>query len=86
VALFFAMLVATQVIRLHRIPFLLSWWAYSFPAAALAAATSVAAQELGGVVFTGLAWLVLVLTSVLVGVLAARTLVEMARNQICVPE
>jgi tellurite resistance protein len=86
VALFFAMLVATQVIRLHRIPFLLSWWAYSFPAAALAVATSVVAGALGGVVLTGLAWVVLVLTSALVGVLTARTLVEMARNQVCVPE
>lgn len=85
-ALFFALLFVAQADRLRRLPFFLSWWAYSFPLAALTVATTVMAREAGGTFFTAAAWTLLVAVSALVLVLAARTATDMLRRRICVPE
>ena len=86
-ALFFLVLVIAQVGRLRRLPFFLSWWAYSFPAAAITAASEVFAAELGRPAWAlALSWVLLVLATALVGVLAVRTAAEMARGTVCVPE
>lgn len=85
-ALFFALLFLAQVGRLRRLPFFLSWWAYSFPLAALAVATSVMAGLLGSAFLGVVAWMVLLLGSALVGVLAVRTASAMIAGRICVPE
>lgn len=85
-ALFFALLVLAQIGALRRAPFALSWWAYSFPAAALTVATLVMAREPGGMFLHVLAWMLLVGTSLLVAVLTVRTVVAMLRGRICVPE
>lgn len=86
VALFFGLLFVAQADRLRRLPFFLSWWAYSFPLAALSAATTVMAGAVGGTFFTAAAWVLLVAVSALVLLLAARTATEMLRRRICVPE
>lgn len=86
VALFFALLFLAQVNRLRRLPFFLSWWAYSFPLAALSVATSVMADEVGGWFFTVASWTFLIAVSALVGLLVTRTATAMIRGQICVPE
>jgi tellurite resistance protein len=85
-ALFFALLWATQVGVLRRIPFFLSWWAYSFPLAAFTTATIVMARESGYAAFTWLGWALLGGASALIAVLAGRTVAEMARGRICIPE
>ncbi len=85
-ALFFGLLFAAQADRLRRLPFFLSWWAYSFPLAALSASTTVMAGAIGGTFFTAAAWVLLVAVSTLVLVLAARTATDMLRRRICVPE
>lgn len=86
VALFFALLFTAQANRLRRLPFFLSWWAYSFPLAALSAATSVMAGEVGGRFFTAASWLFLTAVTALVALLAVRTAAAMLRGRICVPE
>ncbi len=86
VAVFFALLFAAQVGRLRRIPFFLSWWAYSFPLAALSVATTVAATADGGAVLTVAAWTLLVAVTALVLLLVVRTSSAVARGRICVPE
>ncbi|HSN06547.1 MAG TPA: SLAC1 anion channel family protein [Candidatus Angelobacter sp.] len=85
-ALFFGLLFVAQADRLRRLPFFLSWWAYSFPLAALSAATTVMAGAVGGTFFTAAAWTLLIAVSALVLVLAARTAAAMLRRQVCVPE
>lgn len=72
--------------RLRRLPFFLSWWAYSFPLAALSVATSVMADEVGGWFFTVASWTFLIAVSALIGLLVTRTAAAMVRGQICVPE
>lgn len=86
-ALFFLLLVLTQVRQLARLPFFLSWWAYSFPLAATTSATLVLTSLLGKpAAMTAVSWALLVSTSALVLVLVVRTSAAMARGEICVPE
>ncbi len=86
VALFFALLFLAQVNRLRKLPFFLSWWAYSFPLAALSAATSVMAAQVGGWFFTAATWTLLIGVTALITLLVVRTVAGMVRGQICVPE
>lgn len=85
-ALFFALLFAAQVNRLRRLPFFLSWWAYSFPLAALSVATTTMVDLVGGWFLTGAAWVFLVAVSALVVLLTVRTAASMVRGDVCVPE
>ncbi|RZU98041.1 SLAC1 anion channel family protein [Spiribacter vilamensis] len=84
--LFMTLLVASQIGRFARLPFFLSFWAYSFPLAAMTIATLIYQQHTG----TGWAqWLSVALITVTTGVilwLSMLTLQAAGRGQICVPE
>ncbi len=85
-ALVFLLIVALQLPKLVRLPFNLSWWAYSFPLAAATVATFMMAEMAG---LPGLTALGFGLYGVLVIVLALliwRTLNAIRKKQICVPE
>jgi tellurite resistance protein len=82
----FAAVVATQLPRFRTLPFALSWWALSFPIAALAVASLLFAERAGSAAhqMIGLG-LVALLTAVIAG-LAFRTAKAIARQEICQPE
>lgn len=85
-AYFFAALVAVQAPKFGKSPFALSWWALSFPSAAMTIATFRFAALtdsgfhawLGGLFYGAL---VIIIVS-----LAARTLTAIQADEICVPE
>lgn len=83
--MFLALLLA-QIGRLHRIPFALPYWAYSFPLAAAAAAAVAMAGSRTSVVYDLVAIALLAATTVLVALVGALTLRAAARGQILVPE
>ena len=85
-ALFFGLLFVAQVNRLRRLPFFLSWWAYSFPLAALSVATTLMSHLVGGWFLEGLAWVLLAGVTCLILLLVVRTAAAMVRGEICVPE
>lgn len=81
-----AALVAMQLPKLAKLPFALSWWALSFPLAALAIASfpfarieATLAHEVIGVV-------VLLLLILVVAGLVLRTVKAIANHEICHPE
>jgi tellurite resistance protein len=80
-ALFVLLLLATQVRALARLPFFLSWWAYSFPLAAF----TVAAMTMGHAVGNrGLLWfaiLLLALTTATIAFLFVRTILALIRHE-----
>ncbi len=86
VAVFFTLVFVTQVGRLHRIPFFLSWWAYSFPLAGLSVATTAVAGAYGAAWAMAIAWVLLVAVSALVVLLVGRTGAAVLAGRICVPE
>ncbi|MBI5330114.1 MAG: SLAC1 anion channel family protein [Betaproteobacteria bacterium] len=85
-ALFFTLLLLAQLPRFARIPFFLSWWAYSFPLAAITIATLVMFQHTGEPLFLRLSALLLAVASVVIVGLFLRTALAVARKEICVQE
>ena len=86
IAYVFALIVLTQAPRFFRLPFALSWWALTFPIAALSVASFVFAHETGS---HGHRMIGFALTTVLafaVATLVVRTAQAIRAKQICQPE
>ena len=84
VAYVFALLVMTQWPKFRTMPFALSWWALSFPLAALSIASFAEAASSAAHRYIGTGLLVL-LMAIVVG-LIVRTALAMRAGTICVPE
>jgi tellurite resistance protein len=84
--LFFLMLLGALWRSFVGIRFFLSWWAYSFPLAAITIATLVMAERTGLTFFLGLGGVLLAALAALIMLLVAKTLAAMLRGQICVED
>jgi tellurite resistance protein len=84
IALFFTLLLASQLRRFLRLDFYLSWWAYSFPLAAITIATLIMAGVTGLRLYVSLAYALLAILTVVIGGLFARTALAVWRREICV--
>ena len=83
--LFLTLLLLTQAPRFLKLGFFLSWWAYSFPLAAISIASMVMYEKTGNVFYGWVGGaLLLVLTGVVL-LLIARTASAVVRHRICVP-
>lgn len=82
----FAALVLAQLPRLVRIPFAISWWALSFPLAALAMASFLFARLEGTQAHLSIGLGVLVILGLVVAWLVLRTAVALGRGEIGRPE
>ena len=85
-ALMFVLVTLTQIRKLVKLPFAMSWWAYSFPVAAFTIASGLFAAATGAL-FQQAVMLVayLVLWSIII-VLIAKTVGAMRRDEICRPD
>ncbi|MGA0955662.1 MAG: SLAC1 anion channel family protein [Burkholderiaceae bacterium] len=79
-AIFFALFLLSQVHRFARIPFYMSWWAFSFPTAAFATACLIYQCFVPHPAMTALAGTAVVVTTVLVCWLVLRTLVAIIQK------
>ena len=85
-ALFLVLFLATQAPRLMRLNFYLSWWAYSFPMAAITIASYVMFEKSGALAYLAISHSLLAITSVIVAGLAVRTAIGVSRHELCLPE
>ena len=85
-ALFLALLLVSNAMRFFKLPFFVSAWAYSFPLAALSTATLRMAELGAGAFFAMLGGVLLILTTGVIGLLAARTVQAILRQEIGHPE
>jgi tellurite resistance protein len=83
--LFLTLLLITQAPRFLRLQFYLSWWAYSFPLAAIATASLIMYQLTGSTTFAVIGWILLSLVTLVVVYLLYRTAKAVGANKICVP-
>ncbi len=86
IALFFFLLIVFQAKYFFRLKFYLSWWAYSFPVAALTIATLIIGEESGLGFFRAMAAGLLVCLTALIGVLLVATALNISRRSICIKE
>ena len=86
IGLFLTLLLLTQVRRFAKIKFFLSWWAYSFPLAAITVATLVMYSTNGVPGFAALSWVLLSLVTLVVVMLLYRTAQAISKKGICLPE
>ncbi len=86
VALFMLILLLSQVNLLRKIEFYLSWWAYSFPLAAITIASLVMYNETGYDFFNYLSWALLILLIAVILLLLVRTAISMGRKEICIED
>lgn len=82
----FAALVLMQVPKLMKLPFALSWWALSFPLAALSVASFVYGREAASGTHVGIGLVVLAALVLVVAGLLYRTGLAILRDEICRPE
>lgn len=85
-AVFMTLLASSQIPKLIRLPFFISWWAYSFPLAAITVATFAMHERTGNVFYLGGSFVLLAIATIVILALLARTALAAARRQICVPE
>lgn len=82
----FAAIVATQMPRILRLPFALSFWALSFPLAAVTISSFLYAQKSGSEPHKMLGTALLALLVVTILALVLRTLTAIRKRQVCLPE
>ncbi|MCT8974084.1 SLAC1 anion channel family protein [Microbaculum marinisediminis] len=82
----FAGIVITQVPKFLTLSFALSWWALSFPIAALSIASLVYAERTGSQAHQTIGLVLVGILTVLVAGLAVRTIKAIGGNEICKPE
>lgn len=85
-AVFFALFLVAHLRLFVRLRFYLSWWAYTFPIAALTIATFLVGKETASQTYVDVATGLWAALSLLVAGLVVRTLVAVGRGEICVPE
>ncbi|MCA8906410.1 MAG: SLAC1 anion channel family protein [Rhodospirillaceae bacterium] len=83
-AVIFALVVATQLRRLSRLPFTMSWWAYSFPVAAFTVASFRYAELTGVDTFCWVGFAAYGVLAAVIGLLTVQTIAR--RHEICQPE
>lgn len=84
--LFLTLLLFSQINRFAKLPFALSWWAYSFPVAAITIASFVMYEQLGRAFYLWLGTGLLTILTALVVLLLTRTVMAARSGRICTPE
>ncbi len=84
--LFLTLLLLTQVRRFARLQFFLSWWAYSFPLAAITIASFLMYEQTQINGFALLGWALLSILTLIVVFLLYKTTLAIGRHNICLPE
>jgi tellurite resistance protein len=84
--LFLTLLLLTQASRFSKLKFFLSWWAYSFPLAAITVATLLMTEMTGLPVYRVIGWGLLILLTVVVTTLVVKTAKGVINHRICKPE
>lgn len=85
-ALFFTLLVFTQFRRFSKLQFFLSWWAYSFPLAAISIATMRMYEITKNDVYSVIAIILLAVLTAFISMLIIKTFNAVLDKQICVAE
>lgn len=85
-ALFFTFLLFFMYKSFLNLKFFISWWAFTFPLAAVSIASILVFKITGLIVYKYLAYLFIVVTTLVVALVAFRTIQHVFKKEICVME
>ena len=85
-AIFITLMQASQFVKFMQLQFYLSWWAYSFPLAAMTVACFLMAEQTGKDWYFVAAMGLFVVLNLILVYLTVRTIEAMINNRICVTE
>ena len=85
-SLFFSFLLFFMYKNFVNIKFFISWWAFTFPLAAVTIASMLAYKMTSIIVFSYFSYLFMFITTVVVILVAFRTIQHMFRKEICIAE
>jgi len=86
ISLFFTLLLFAQISRFIKLKFFLSWWAYSFPIAAITVASLRMFDITSNHIYSYIGLFLLTVLTFVVGLLLVRTLSAILRKDICIEE
>ncbi len=86
IGLFFTLLVAFMYKNFLKIKFFISWWAFVFPIAAMSISSMLMYHIVGGVVFLILSYIMLTITTIIIGIVLYQTIKNITHKSICVQE
>lgn len=88
VALTFGLILLALIKNFYKIKFFISWWAFTFPMAALTMAiiTVYEKTKFEYLTFKLLGYVSLIMTSILVLIVLIRTVIAIKKGEICIPE
>ena len=85
-AVFFTLLVFSQFRQFSKLQFFLSWWAYSFPLAAISIATMVMFEKTQNMIFSIMGILLFSILTLFISMLIIKTIKAVSNKRICLPE
>ena len=83
---FTVLMLVTMVDKFTKVPFFISWWAYTFPLDAITLATTLMYELTHFTFFKVLAGIFMAFTILIIGVVLIKTIQAVSRGQLCVPE
>ena len=84
--LFFTILVFVMYKNYINIKFFISWWAFTFPMAAITLATILMYELSNYWIYSLLAYFFMIVTSIIVFLVARQTIIHMNKKEICIME
>lgn len=86
IAIFFTLLVAFMYKNFLKIKFFISWWAFVFPVAAMSISSMLMYHTVGGVALLVLSYIMVTITTLIIGVVMYQTIKNITDKSICVQE
>lgn len=86
IALFFTMLLGVMYKNFLGLKFFVSWWAFTFPLAAITLATMLMYDIKGSGFYQFLSWVLLLVTTVVIAIVSMKTIQHIAKKEICIEE
>lgn len=86
IGLFFTLLLFFMYKSFMKMKFFISWWAFTFPLAAVTISTMLAYHKTGYALYSILSYAFLGITTIVVGIVAYQTLIHIKKKEICIEE
>ena len=86
IALFFTFLLIFMGKNFLKLKFFISWWAFTFPLAAVSIASLLAYKKTGLLFYGTISNILIILTTVVVAIVAFQTIKHMFKKEICIAE